>query len=222
MTKTNRLSFVVPLVLTLFGAFASGAALGQGFPQQIAMWHPAQWPEYGPAAPHGYWGERPEAIPEEATSRDSARRSATPSQRHNKNTDKAGKADVRASRTKSFRKRGIASWYGKRFHGRKTASGQRYNMHAMTAAHRTLPIPSYVRVTNPANGASVVVLINDRGPYVGNRIIDLSHAAASALGITKRGTATVELDVIPAPVASLASAATAPDGSSPLAAIAID
>jgi rare lipoprotein A len=78
---------------------------------------------------------------------------------------------------------GIASWYGKPFHGRRTASGEIYNMHAMTAAHRTMPLPSYARVRNPANGREVIVRINDRGPYKPGRVIDLSYAAAKRLGI---------------------------------------
>ncbi|MDQ6973582.1 MAG: septal ring lytic transglycosylase RlpA family protein, partial [Mariprofundaceae bacterium] len=77
---------------------------------------------------------------------------------------------------------GMASWYGKKFHGKKTANGERYDMYAMTAAHTTLPMPSRVRVTNLSNGRSVVVRINDRGPFVKDRVIDLSYAAAKALG----------------------------------------
>lgn len=80
-----------------------------------------------------------------------------------------------------YRESGLASWYGKPFHGRKTASGELYNMHAMSAAHKTLPLPSWVRVTNPANGRSVIVRVNDRGPFVKGRIIDLSWGAASRL-----------------------------------------
>ncbi len=87
--------------------------------------------------------------------------------------------------------RGTASWYGRKFHGRRTASGERYDMHAMTAAHPTLPLPSYVRVRNPANGREVVVRVNDRGPFRPGRIIDLSHVAARKLGV--HGLATVEL-----------------------------
>lgn len=87
---------------------------------------------------------------------------------------------------------GEASWYGPGFHGRLTASGERYNMHALTAAHRTLPLPSYVRVTHVGNGRSVVVKINDRGPYHGNRIIDLSYAAARILGISGTGKVSLE------------------------------
>ncbi len=89
--------------------------------------------------------------------------------------------------------RGLASWYGTKFHGRPTSSGEPYDMYAMTAAHRTLPIPSYVEVTNLENGRRVVVRINDRGPFVPGRIIDLSYAAAVKLGMVERGTAPVEV-----------------------------
>jgi rare lipoprotein A len=79
--------------------------------------------------------------------------------------------------------KGLASWYGRKFHGRRTASGEVYNMYAMTAAHKTMPIPSFARVRNPANGREVIVRINDRGPFVRGRIIDLSYAAATRLGV---------------------------------------
>ena len=88
-----------------------------------------------------------------------------------------------------YRQRGVASWYGRRFHGNKTASGELYDMYAMTAAHPTLPIPSYVRVTHLANRRSVVVRVNDRGPFHSGRIIDLSYAAASKLGFIQAGSA---------------------------------
>jgi rare lipoprotein A len=94
---------------------------------------------------------------------------------------------------KGFRQRGYASWYGKKFHGRKTASGDRYNMFKMTAAHKSLPLPSYVRVTDLDNGKSVVVKINDRGPFHSDRIIDLSYAAAAKLGLIGHGTSMVEI-----------------------------
>jgi rare lipoprotein A len=94
------------------------------------------------------------------------------------------------------RERGFASWYGRKFHGQKTASGEPYDMFAMTAAHRTLPIPSFVRVTNPKNGKSVVVRVNDRGPFHANRIIDLSYAAAARIGIVNDGAALVEIERI--------------------------
>ena len=91
---------------------------------------------------------------------------------------------------------GVASYYGKRFHGRRTASGERFDMHGMTAAHRTLPFGSRVRVTNPRNGQSVVVRINDRGPFHGDRIIDVSRAAATDLGLIGPGKGMVELALL--------------------------
>ena len=95
-----------------------------------------------------------------------------------------------------YHERGVASWYGGEFHGRSTASGERYDMHAFTAAHKTLPLPSYARVTNLRNGHSVIVRINDRGPFVRNRILDLSYAAAIALDITGEGTGIVDIVTI--------------------------
>ena len=92
--------------------------------------------------------------------------------------------------------RGIASWYGPNFHGRKTSNGEYYNMYDFTAAHKTLPMNTMVKVTNLNNGRSVVVRINDRGPFVKNRIIDLSYSAARKLGIIATGTAPVELEVL--------------------------
>ena len=94
----------------------------------------------------------------------------------------------------SFHQTGRASWYGRAFHGRKTASGERYDMNALTAAHKTLPLASFVRVTNTINNKSVVVKINDRGPYVHGRVIDLSYAAARLLGFRKAGTARVKIE----------------------------
>lgn len=93
-----------------------------------------------------------------------------------------------------FRQTGRASWYGRFFHGRRTANGERYDMNAMTAAHKTLPLGSYVRVTNPATSRSIIVRINDRGPYVRSRVIDLSYAAASALDMRHAGTARVTIE----------------------------
>jgi rare lipoprotein A len=95
-----------------------------------------------------------------------------------------------------YKERGVASWYGPDFHTRATSSGEPYDMYAMTAAHKTLPIPAYARVTNLSNGRSVVVRINDRGPFVDNRIIDLSYSAAVKLDMTRAGTAFVEVEVI--------------------------
>lgn len=93
-----------------------------------------------------------------------------------------------------YRARGIATWYGTRYHSRKTSSGEVYDMYQMTGAHPTLPIPSYVRVTNAANGRQVIVRINDRGPFIGERLIDLSYAAAFRLGYVEAGSALVEVE----------------------------
>jgi rare lipoprotein A len=95
----------------------------------------------------------------------------------------------------AFRERGLASWYGSKFHGRPTSSGEPYDMYAMTAAHKTMPIPSYARVRNPANGREVIVRINDRGPFHDGRVIDLSYAAALKLGVLN-GVAPVEVERI--------------------------
>ena len=107
-----------------------------------------------------------------------------------------GKEYVPMTSLQPFRQRGLASWYGKRYHGQKTSSGEVYDMYAMSAAHPTLPIPSYARVTNVANGRSVVVRINDRGPFHAARIIDVSYAAAHKLGFIQAGAAQVEVESI--------------------------
>lgn len=93
-------------------------------------------------------------------------------------------------------RRGTASWYGYRFHGRRTASGERFNASAYTAAHRSLPFGTKVRVTNLRNGRSVIVRINDRGPYARGRVIDLSKAAANAIGLISSGTAPVRIEIV--------------------------
>ena len=115
----------------------------------------------------------------------------------------------------NYLERGVASWYGPDFQGHNTSSGERYDMYGMTAAHKTLPIPCYARITNLSNGRSVVVRINDRGPFVANRIVDLSYSAAARLDIVRTGTAFVELRTVGPSSPSVASpvpivAATAP------------
>jgi rare lipoprotein A len=117
-----------------------------------------------------------------------------------------------------YKERGIASWYGKRYHGQKTSSGEVYDMYGMTGAHATLPLPSYARVTNPENGRSVIVRINDRGPFHSDRLIDLSYAAAYKLRLLEKGSGIVEVEAIDAgaspivktPVASAPPPAPAP------------
>ena len=115
----------------------------------------------------------------------------------NKPYEVLGRSYVPITKDAPFTERGVASWYGKKFHGRRTASGEVYNMYAMTAAHPTLPIPSYARVRNPANGREVVLRINDRGPFHPGRIVDLSYTAALKLDLL-RGVGAVELQRITA------------------------
>ena len=106
----------------------------------------------------------------------------------------------------SLRQRGIASWYGRKFHGQKTAIGETYDMFAMTAAHPTAPLPSFARVTHVKSGRSVVVRINDRGPFHAGRIVDLSYAAASRIGIAQGGSGEVEFELLVPPFQLTASA----------------
>ncbi len=107
-----------------------------------------------------------------------------------------GKQYVPLQASTPLREQGIASWYGRKFHGQKTAIGETYDLYAMTAAHPTAPLPSYAKVTNLENGRTAVVRINDRGPFLQGRIIDLSYAAAAKLGFARRGTARVEVELI--------------------------
>ena len=107
-----------------------------------------------------------------------------------------GRDYVPATALRPYKERGVASWYGRKFHGQKTSNGETYDMYAMTAAHPTLPLPSYVRVTNVANGKSVVVRVNDRGPFLHGRIIDLSYAAAHRIGTAAKGSGEVEVEAI--------------------------
>lgn len=107
-----------------------------------------------------------------------------------------GKRYYTLTSAEGYREKGIASWYGTKFHGRRTSSGETYDMYEMTAAHKTLPLPSYAEVTNLENGRKVIVKVNDRGPFHGNRLIDLSYSAATKLGIVAKGTGLVEVRTI--------------------------
>jgi rare lipoprotein A len=133
--------------------------------------------------------------------------------------DVFGKRYFVLSSSAGYWERGVASWYGPGFHKVRTSTGEPYDMYAMTAAHRTLPLPAYVRVTNLQNGRSVVVRVNDRGPFVGNRIIDLSYTAAAKLDMLRNGTALVEVRAIeapaPLPVVTASSAPPAPAADPP-------
>jgi rare lipoprotein A len=122
-----------------------------------------------------------------------------------------GREYVPATSLRPYRERGIASWYGRKFHGERTSSGETYDMYAMTAAHPTLPLPSYARVTNVASGKSVVVRVNDRGPFLHGRVIDLSYAAAAKLGIAQKGSGEVDVEaILPAGTPTLVAAAPLP------------
>ncbi len=111
-----------------------------------------------------------------------------------------GKLTAVASNTVGkFKQNGTASWYGRQFHGRKTASGETFDMNGLTAAHRTLPMNCYIKVTNKDNGKSVIVKVNDRGPFHGNRVLDLSYGAAKAIGITQKGVGNVTIERVNAP-----------------------
>ena len=142
------------------------------------------------SAPVNYtkqWHEIPDAVPE----------SVKPSKYGNPGSYQVnGKKYTLLNSAEGFQQKGIASWYGNKFHGRRTSSGEEYNMYAMTAAHKTLPIPAYVEVHNLDNGRKAIVKVNDRGPFHEGRIIDLSYAAATKLGVAKMGTANVAIRVV--------------------------
>mgnify|MGYP002400221310 CR=1 FL=1 len=122
-----------------------------------------------------------------------------------------GQDFVPATSLRPYNERGVASWYGRKFHGQKTAIGETYDMFAMTAAHPTLPLPSYARVTNATTGKSVVVRVNDRGPFLHGRVIDLSYAAAHRVGIAARGSGEVLVEaIIPGDNPALVAAAPLP------------
>ena len=133
------------------------------------------------------WDQIPDAVPT----------AVTPSAYGNPDSyEVMGKRYHVLDSAEGFKQKGIASWYGTKFHGRRTSSGEDYDMFAMTAAHKTLPIPVYVEVTNLENNRRIVVRVNDRGPFHDGRIIDLSYAAATKLGVSKVGTAQVKIRVI--------------------------
>jgi peptidoglycan lytic transglycosylase len=128
-----------------------------------------------------------------------------------------GKTYVPNVANDTFKQTGVASWYGRKFHGQKTSNGEIYDMYGMTAAHPTLPIPSYARVTNPTTGKSVVVRVNDRGPFHSERIIDLSYTAAYKLGIAGRGSGIVMVErVFPGTLVAQVPATQGMDATAPL------
>jgi len=147
---------------------------------------PAHGRDHGPVAPVDV-SQVPDAVPTDVT----------PSRSGNPSTYTVlGKTYTLLPACQGYHERGIASWYGTQFHGGRTSDGETYDMYAMTAANKVLPIPCYVRVTNLQNGKSVVVKVNDRGPFVDNRLIDLSYAAASRIEMLGTGTALVDIQTV--------------------------
>ncbi|MEY4376943.1 MAG: hypothetical protein RJB26_1493, partial [Pseudomonadota bacterium] len=156
-------------------------------------------PPFGPAGNTAATGQMPPPPPREvlAAIGDAQPRAETRTRRGNPPVYSVlGQTYQLLRSAAGYRERGVASWYGPDFHAKNTANGEAYDMYAMTAAHRTLPIPVYLKVTNLANGKSVVVRVNDRGPFKHNRIIDLSYTAAMKLDMLNKGTALVEVEAI--------------------------
>jgi rare lipoprotein A len=170
---------MVALLMLALAGCASGPRGGRGSPPSIGRDGPGSNPPADLAL-------RPDAEP-----RIEVLRNGGP----NKPYEVFGRWYTPLTSDGAFRERGLASWYGAKFHGRPTSSGEPYDMYAMTAAHKTMPIPSYARVRNPANGREVIVRINDRGPFHDSRVIDLSYAAALKLGVAN-GVAPVEVERI--------------------------
>jgi len=152
------------------------------------------------SAPRGgyYQDDGPHRRPEVDVSKvpDAVPRNEPHNERNNRPYSVFGVSYRPLKTAKGYRERGVASWYGKKFHGQRTANGETYDMYAMSAAHKTLPLPSYLRVRNLNNGKSVIVRVNDRGPFRENRIVDLSYAAAAKLGIIGTGTGVVEVEAL--------------------------
>jgi rare lipoprotein A len=221
MSRASRLSAV--LLVTLLAGCATGLKPPQDANQGAAPAGPQRGAYYrddGPGAniPAGL-ANLPDAAPKDE-----------PLHRHaNRPYQVFGRQYTPFAELRPYRERGVASWYGRRFNGQLTASGERYDMYSMSAAHPLLPIPSYARVTNLANGRSVVVRVNDRGPFIGERIIDLSYAAAFKLGFVDQGSAQVEVESVlpgggaatviaqPAPAAEPAAAPVASPAALPVA-----
>lgn len=179
------------------GAPVSGSEVGTaGAPAQRAPG--AYYKDDGPGerVPPGL-EQVPDAVP----------RAEPPHRFANRPYEVFGRQYAPVASARGFRERGVASWYGRRYHGQKTSSGEVYDMYAMTAAHPTLPIPSYVRVTNLSNGRSVIVRVNDRGPFHADRVIDLSYTAALKLGYVQQGSTPVEVEGVQPGAAAPAAAA---------------
>jgi rare lipoprotein A len=169
---------VAASVLALVGCSSTPSAPAKADKPAVATKPARATPQPGADGPPELPGPDPASIAD-ATPKVEPIRQGGP----NKPYEVLGEAYVPLTKDEPLAERGLASWYGRKFHGRRTASGEVYNMHAMTAAHKTMPIPSYALVRHVASGREIVVRINDRGPFVAGRIIDLSYAAAGKLGV---------------------------------------
>ena len=199
LSETPVAARTLSVVLALALAACATAPLGEP-PAPSAPAPAATLPIPSPAyRPGGYYkddgpGESPpanlDAVPDAVPRLEPLNRFA------NRPYSVFGRDYVPATSLRPYRERGLASWYGRKFHNQKTSSGEIYDMYGMTAAHPTLPLPSYARVTSLATGKSVVVRVNDRGPFHRGRVIDLSYAAAYRIGIAQRGSGEVEVESI--------------------------
>lgn len=198
MTLLRGLVLALALVLTACG----------GAPRRSPPSRPAPVPSQVPPPPANL-AAIPDAVPR---AEPRTRRGNPPSY------EVLGKRYTVMASEVGYKERGVASWYGPNFHAKSTSNGDPYDMYAMTAAHKTLPIPSYVRVTNLGNGRSVVLRVNDRGPFVDNRIIDLSYTAAWKLDMLRSGTAFVEVEALLPGQPAVVAAQIAPPPPPPLAA----
>ena len=185
-----RLAFVLVLIATL-------SACGNA-PPKVPSPPPTAGPASTPPSTRYYKDDGPgENPPDNLDAIVDAVPRLEPLHRHaNRPYTVFGREYVPATTVKRYHERGVASWYGRRFHGQKTSTGETYDMYKMTAAHPTLPLPSYARVTSVSTGKSVIVRVNDRGPFLHDRIIDLSYAAAHRLGIAQNGSGLVDVEAI--------------------------
>lgn len=191
----NFQRFIVILCIALITACGGKTAVKQGADTQPSKQTAAQ-PASGKG---GYYlddGPGDDAPADIDSIPDAQLKTETPLVRANKPYSALGQKYVPMTSYAPYTKQGIASWYGKRYHGKQTSSGEIYDMYGMSGAHTTLPIPSYVKVTNPENKRSVIVRINDRGPFKHDRLIDLSYAAAYKLRLTEKGSGLVEVEWI--------------------------
>lgn len=191
--------YILAIVLSsLFLSACGSSAIKPDVPKAQPGSKPAEPPKPTPSGGGYYLDDGPGEISQAELDRipDAVPRAESARSSNSRPYKALGQQYVPMKSYQPYKQRGVASWYGKRYHGNLTASGEPYDMYGMTAAHTTLPIPSYVRVTNPQNGRSVVVRVNDRGPFLHNRLIDLSYAAAMKLGIAQKGSGVVDIEWI--------------------------